>query len=153
MTAQIAGNTVYSTGDRGIYARGGAATIANNTLHDIGGDGIRTDSTNTDVVIRANTLTTVQGDGIEAQGQRITLTDNRVTGAVDNALKADNVGTWVAFAANVGLDSGTGLVVRNAPVFHADEQPPRRECDGRAGNRRGGRQSDRDAALSRTTHW
>ena len=59
----------------------------------------------------------MQGDGIEAQGQRITVAGNRVTGAADNALKADNVGTWVVFAANVALDSGTGLVVRNAPVF------------------------------------
>ena len=117
MPAQIAGNTIYSTGNHGIYARGGAATIVSNILYNIGGDGIRTDSTNTDVVIRDNTLTTVQGDGIEAQGQRITLMGNHVTGVVDNALKADNVGTWVAIAANVAQDSGTGLVVRNAPVF------------------------------------
>jgi hypothetical protein len=117
MPATIAGNIVYHTGDRGIYARGGAVTIESNTLHDIGGDGIRTDSTNTDVVIRDNVLTTVQGDGIEAQGKWITVTHNRITGAVDNALKADSVGTWVLFAANAGLDSGTGLVVRNAPAF------------------------------------
>ncbi len=117
MTAQIAANTVYSTGDRGIYARGGAATIVSNTLHAIGGDGIRTDSSNTDVMIRDNILTTVQGDGIEAQGKRITLTGNRVTGAVDNALKADNVGAWLVVEANIVLDSGTGLAVRSAPVF------------------------------------
>ena len=117
MTAYIAGNTVYNTGDHGIYTRGGAATIANNTLHDIVGDGIHTDSTNTDVVIRDNILTTVQGDGIEAQGQRITLSGNHVIGSADNALKADKVGSWVIFTANVGQDSGTGLVVRSAPVF------------------------------------
>ncbi len=117
MTANIAANTVYSTGDRGIYARGGAATIVSNTLHDIGGDGIRTDSSNTDVMIRDNTLTTVQGDGIEAQGKRITLKGNRVTGAVDNALKSDNVGTWVVVEANIALDSGTGLAVRSGPIF------------------------------------
>ncbi|MFQ6100385.1 MAG: right-handed parallel beta-helix repeat-containing protein [Anaerolineae bacterium] len=113
----VRGNLVTDVDDRGICARKGAPTIENNTVSDVGGDGIRTAATCTDVEIRGNTVYSAGNDCIDARGATVIVAGNTVTGCADNGIKADLIGSWVRLDANWGLNNPVGIAIRDAPVF------------------------------------
>ncbi len=104
----VSGNRVSDVDDRGIYARGGSYTIANNTIYRTGGDGIRTDNLSTDANIRGNTVYSTGNDGIDARGAIVTLTDNQIHDTDDRGINAED-GALTIVGNQIWNTAGDGL--------------------------------------------
>jgi uncharacterized repeat protein (TIGR01451 family) len=88
-TATVADNQVYRTGDYGIVARNGIATIIDNRVHHTVGDGIRVEEASRSASVRDNIVYEVGNDGIDVRASmNATISGNRVYTATEQGIYA-----------------------------------------------------------------
>ena len=107
---EIRSNTIYTTGNDGIDARGTNVVVTSNTICDADKDGIHAEGAST-VHVQHNTIHDVDDDGIESDGVNHSFINaNQIYGAVGAGIQLDDAGTFTV-TNNIVADSGTASVL------------------------------------------